>query len=68
MSQVPTSTLASAIERNRARSDIKLSSGRTIRRRRTATGYFLATPTTGAQEMTEAEWAEYCRILHGCPQ
>lgn len=39
--------------------DISLSSGRIIRFSPMANGAQSATPTTGPQEMTEAEYAEY---------
>jgi hypothetical protein len=43
--------------------DILLASGRTIRHERQANGSQLATPTTGPDEMTPAEWRDYCAIL-----
>lgn len=43
--------------------DIKLSTGRTITHRRIANGPQIATPTTGPDEMTDAEWIEYCEII-----
>ncbi len=47
------------------RSDITLSSGRTVRHSRMANGAQRVTPTTGPEELTEAEWDEYCAIIAG---
>lgn len=56
-------SLVDAIEKNRDRTDIQLSSGRTIRRMKMENGSYLATPTSGPQEMTPIEWTEYCQKL-----
>jgi hypothetical protein len=45
------------------RKDIQLSSGRVIRHTLESNGSQLATPTTGYYEMTNDEWAEYCKII-----
>ncbi len=56
-------SLQEAIEKNRARKDIHLASGRTIRHHRMDNGAQDAIPTTGARELTEAEWQDYCQKL-----
>lgn len=58
------STIASvAVESAPCREDIRLPSGRTIHHERMGNGAQMATPTTGPEEMTHAEYADYCRIL-----
>jgi len=44
-------------------SDIRLSSGRTITHRPLPNGSNEAIPTTGAEEMTQAEWEEYADAI-----
>lgn len=46
------------------RENIALSSGRVITHTREPNGSQLATPITGNYAMTNAEWAEYCKIIN----
>ncbi len=43
--------------------DVSLSSGRIVRHVRQVNGSQLATPTTGPDEMTDAEWEEYANVI-----
>lgn len=52
-----------AIERNLARRDVTLSSGRIIRHRREPNGSELALPMTGPKAMTDAEFEEYVEAI-----
>jgi hypothetical protein len=45
------------------RDDIILSSGRTVRHTPAPNGAQYADPTTGPEDLTEAEWEEYCAII-----
>lgn len=46
------------------RDDVQLSSGRIIRHVKMENGAQMATPTTGADEMTHEEWTEYVSIIN----
>ena len=47
-----------------ARENITLSSGRVIGHEWHENGYQVATPLSGAPEMTDAEWLEYVALIN----
>lgn len=51
-------------EKAKVHADVTLSSGRVIRHERMENGAQMATPTTGPEEMTDAEWTEYVSIIN----